>query len=80
MSDHVGITPRWRREVGTDVTPAPKLHKCSVPPLGNGPITAPRPDWTCGLCGRVWRCWNGGGSGSLFWWTEVRGPSREVSP
>jgi hypothetical protein len=51
-------------------------HECFPPALeSRGGTQMQRPDWTCGGCGRVWRMWNGGGTGSIFWWVEVRGPT-----
>lgn len=53
-------------------------HRCPTPEAsqdGNVQISVARPDWTCGECGRVWRWWNGGFGGPLFWWVEVQGPS-----
>lgn len=50
-------------------------HVCPKPTIATSGITILQPDWECGECGRVWRMWNGGGSGSIFWWSEVRGPT-----
>lgn len=47
-------------------------HYCS-PPLLASSLTSPmRPDWTCGICGRLWRDWL---SGNIHTWQEIRGPN-----
>lgn len=34
-------------------------HVCN-PPTIVGLTVAPQPDWTCGICGRIWRDWPAG--------------------
>lgn len=54
-------------------------HACTPPrhDHDSGNYYIERPAWTCGACRRVWRWWNGGYGGSLFWWVEVQGPVDE---
>ena len=48
-------------------------HVCQKPTNAvAGSTYPPQPDWTCGVCGRVWRDWI---SGHLRYWAEVRGPN-----
>ena len=47
-------------------------HRCQPPTIAATSLTHPlQPDWTCGVCGRVWRDW---AAGALRFWAEIRGP------
>ena len=55
--------------------PLAVTHDCPKPTLPFSMIVSPRPNWTCGVCGRVYfheipGCGGGG------WWVEIQGPSR----
>lgn len=65
--------PGFDETIPYGTPPAP--HACGLPCGPASGIVSARPDWTCGECGRIWRWWNGGGSGALFWWVEVQGPA-----
>ena len=53
-------------------------HVCPKPLIATG-SAPPQPDWTCRMCGRIWREWNGGGTGAFRWWAEVGGPTVDDS-
>ena len=49
--------------------PKPGPHTCPLPPTRMTQTWMARPDWTCGVCGRVFRLSGYG------WWQEVQGPT-----
>lgn len=54
---------------------AASSHRCHTPAMPQGLTVPLQPDWTCAVCGRVWRDWNGGGTSPVRWWAEISGPT-----
>ena len=48
-------------------------HVCQPPVMAVAVSRPEQPDWTCAVCGRVWR---DTATGSGFAWVETRGPRR----